>query len=139
MAKRLNLVTGACGFSGSHLVKHLLDQGEKVIATDLAGAFESERNRLIFDHIGLDLGHENLTVVPSDLTQADTIEPLFKRRVTHVFHTASLYNYSAPMDLLVKVNIGGFKNLLTFAEQAKLQRFVHWSTCGVFGHPRRLS
>jgi len=45
MSERLNLVTGACGFSGSHLVKHLLDNGQRVIATDLPAAFEDEKTR----------------------------------------------------------------------------------------------
>ena len=76
MAKRLNLVTGACGFSGSHLVKHLLDNGERVIATDLAAAFHSERNRAIFQHIGLDFDHPNVTVIDSDMTNKGTLEAL---------------------------------------------------------------
>lgn len=139
MSERLYLVTGACGFSGSHLVKHLLENGEHVVATDRAQAFESEKNKLIFKNIGLDFGHENVTVMHSDLLQPDTIEALFKHPITHVFHTASLYDYSATMDTLVAVNIDGFANLLAVAERAHLKRFIHWSTCGVFGHPYRIS
>ena len=139
MAKRLNLVTGACGFTGSHLVKHLLENGEHVIATDLESAFESEKNKFIFENIGLDFGHENVTVLPSDLTQAKTLEKLFEHPVTHVFHTASLYDYAVSMDKLVAVNVDGFANLLAAAEGADLERFLHWSTCGIFGHPYRLS
>ena len=74
---RLNLVTGACGFAGSHLVKLLLDKGEKVVATDLPPAFHSQRNRRIFRNIDLDLSHPNVEVVPSDLTRPETLKPLF--------------------------------------------------------------
>ncbi len=139
MNERLNLVTGACGFTGSNLVKYLLDQGESVVATDLPKAFESEKNALIFEHIGLDLNHPRLIVKQSDLTDRGTLDVLFEEPVTHVFHTASLYDYSAPMELLVKVNIDGFSNLLDAIEHTHLKRFIHWSTCGVFGHPYRLS
>ena len=80
-----------------------------------------------------------MTVIPSDLTQPETLARCFEQPVTHVFHTASLYDYSVSMDKLVKVNIDGFANLLAAVEGVKLERFVHWSTCGVFGHPYRLS
>jgi dihydroflavonol-4-reductase len=139
MAQRLNLVTGACGFSGSHLVKHLLDSGQRVIATDLPTAFETERNKSILAHLGLDLHHDNLTVLHSDLTQPETLAKIFEHPITHVFHTASLYDYSASIEKLTKANVEGFENLLSAMESCKLERFIHWSTCGVFGHPYRLS
>ena len=134
--KRLNLVTGACGFTGSHLVKKLLENGQKVIATDLARAFEHPKNQMIFKNIGLDFSHRNCKVTPADLTDRESLRELFKQPVTHVFHTASLYDYSAPMSILEKINIDGFTNLADIAvEQKSIKRFIHWSTCGVFGKP----
>ncbi len=139
MAQRLNLVTGACGFSGSYLVKHLLEAGLRVIATDLPGAFERDKTQRIVSHIGLDLRHDNLTIVPSDLTQPETLAKVCEHPITHVFHTASLYDYSAGMEALTRANVEGFENLLAALESHELERFIHWSTCGVFGHPYRLS
>lgn len=135
-AERLNVVTGACGFTGAGLVQKLLNDGHKVIATDLARAFEHPKTKLICKHKGIDFSHPNCEVIPSDLTNQESLKALFKRPVTHIFHTASLYDYSAPMEILRKVNITGFYNLIDLAiEQKSLQRFVHWSTCGVFGKP----
>lgn len=134
--EKLNLVTGACGFVGTHLVKKLLEAGERVIATDLANAFEHPKNKMIFENIGLDFSHENCQVIPSDLTNKESLKKLFEQPVTHVFHTASLYDYSAPIDILKKVNVDGFYNLVDIViEHEHLQRFIHWSTCGVFGKP----
>ena len=135
MAERVNLVTGACGFTGMHLAKKLLDRGERVVATDLARSFENEKRRSIFRGIGLDLAHPLLEVVPADLTDAASLKPLFERPVTHLFHTASLYDYSASMEALRRINLDGFNNLVGLALEANLQRFIHWSTCGVFGKP----
>ncbi len=136
MAKRLNLVTGACGFSGSHLVKKLLEDGQEVIASDLPQAFEHPKTRAIFENIGLDFAHPGCRVTPADLTDGPSVAKLFERPVTHVFHTASLYDYSAPIDILRKINIDGFYNILAPAVESKtLERFIHWSTCGVFGKP----
>jgi len=134
--ERLNLVTGACGFTGTHLVKKLLDDGQRVIATDLARAFEHPKNKMIFKNLGLDFSHPNCRVIPSDLTDKESLKKLFEHPLTHIFHTASLYDYSAPMEILKKVNIDGFLNLVDLAVEHKpLKRFLHWSTCGVFGKP----
>ena len=134
--ERLNLVTGACGFTGSHLVKKLLDDGQAVIATDLARAFEHPKNKMIFKNIGLDFSRPNCKIIPANLTDPLSLAELFKQPITHVFHTASLYDYSAPMDILKKINIDGFYNLANLAVEHKgLQRFIHWSTCGIFGKP----
>ena len=136
MPKRLNLVTGACGFSGSHLVKKLLDQGQEVIATDLPKAFAHPKIRGVCKGIGLDFSREGCQVIPSDLLDGSSLGALFKQSVTHVFHTASLYDYSASLSLLRKVNVEGSVNLFEAAAVCKtLERFVHWSTCGVFGKP----
>ncbi|MDP8257038.1 MAG: NAD(P)-dependent oxidoreductase [Candidatus Alcyoniella australis] len=136
MGERLNLVTGACGFCGSHLVKLLLDNGEKVIATDLAKAFEHPKNKFIFERIGLDFNHPNCKVIPANLLEPKTLKPLFKKNLTHIFHTASLYDYSASMEILRKINIEGSVNLFDLAvKHKKLERFIHWSTCGIFGKP----
>ena len=135
-AERLNLVTGACGFTGSLLVQRLLEDGQKVIATDLARAFEHPKNKMIFENKGIDFSHQNCEVVPSDLTDKESLKKLFEKPVTHIFHTASLYDYSASMEILEKINIEGFYNLIDLAiEEKSLTRFIHWSTCGVFGKP----
>ncbi len=136
MAERVNLVTGACGFTGSHLVKTLLDEGQKVVASDVPKALAHPKNKLIFERLGLDFNHPNCTVVAADLTDRRSVELLFAQPVSHVFHTASLYDYAAPIELLRRVNIDGTNNLLACTlAQDKLERFIHWSTCGVFGKP----
>ncbi len=134
--ERLNVVTGACGFTGAGLVKKLCDEGQKVIATDLARAFEHPKNKMIFENKGIDFSHANCQVIPSDLTDKESLKKLFEQPVTHIFHTASLYDYSAPIEILRKINIDGFYNLIDLAVECKsLKRFIHWSTCGVFGKP----
>ena len=48
------LVTGACGFSGGHMVKILADEGVPVRGTDLARAFESPKVKMVQENIGVD-------------------------------------------------------------------------------------
>ncbi len=135
MAERLNLVTGAAGFSGSHLVRELLATGERVLATDLPEMVSSPRVHEVLEGCGLDIDHPRLEWLPADLLQPPTLAALGERPVTHLFHTASLYDYSAPLDRLRRINVEGTRNLLQHVVPPGLVRFVHWSTCGVFGKP----
>ena len=133
--ERINLVTGACGFCGQYVVRELLRANQRVIATDLPSAVQSESVRAQMRSIGVELDHDKLEWIGADLLDQRSIAPLFEREVTHIFHTASLYDYSAPLEKLIRVNVDGTRNLLAEAEKAPLARFVHWSTCGVFGQP----
>ncbi len=136
MSERLNLVTGATGFSGAYVVRNLLRRGEKVIGTDLASMLEDQENRAALESVGLDFEHPNLELIASDLLEPRSLAVLFEKPVTHVFHTASLYDYSASYEVLRRVNVDGTRNLLELALQAdQLEHFIHWSTCGVFGKP----
>tara|TARA_B100000579_G_scaffold427604_1_gene436469 strand:+ start:586 stop:1839 length:1254 start_codon:yes stop_codon:yes gene_type:complete len=135
MTQRLNLVTGAMGFSASHLIKLLIDEGQKVVAMDLSGALEDEERRGILETFGFPFEDPNLELIAADLLDRESLEEVFTRPITHVFHIASLYDYSAPLDILRKVNVEGTVNLVEVAMKRKLERFVHWSTCGVFGKP----
>ncbi|MBZ0271863.1 NAD-dependent epimerase/dehydratase family protein [bacterium] len=130
-----DLVTGACGFTGAHLTRILLAQGRRVIAADLPRAIEHPKTRFVAHRIGLDREHPNLVAAPSDLTKPETLAPIFEKNVARVFHTASLYDYSAGLEILRRINIDGTRNLLDAMRGKPVRHFVHWSTCGVFGKP----
>jgi dihydroflavonol-4-reductase len=132
---KVDIVTGGCGLSGTYLVKHLLEKGHKVRATDLESSLDSQKAQDLRRAVDLDFERDGVEWVPSDLTKKKTLTPLFKGDIGCLYHTASLYDYSAPWEALEKVNIQGVKNLLEAAEKGGIERMVHWSTCGVYGHP----
>jgi len=131
----LNLVTGAFGFCASHVIRLLLADGQRVIGTDRQEMLNDRKHREMLSKTGLDLDHPNLKLVAADLLDPDSVDALFDEPITRVFHTASLYDYSAPLERLRQVNVVGGGNLFERAAKANLTSFVHWSTAGVFGHP----
>lgn len=131
---KVDVVTGACGFSGNYLVKQLLEKGRNVRATDLEGTYDDPKAVELREILDIDYARDGVEWVPTDLTRKETLEPLFEGDVGCLFHTASVYDYSAPWDVLEKVNINGVTNLLDAAVEGGVERMIHWSTCGVYGH-----
>lgn len=139
------LVTGACGFVGSHLVEHLTSADWDVVATDLEGADRTEyyatREGSANDsmpepsHYGSVLDRLDVEFIPADITDPDQVDRLFAGRDPYdvVFHTASLYDYFADRETLDRVNLTGGRNVATAASRHDVGQFVHWSTLGVCG------
>lgn len=137
---RTALVTGACGFTGSHMVELLAESGWDVVATDLEG---SEREAYYTEGEGsvpAPVYYEDLfedagaSFIPADLTEPETLEPVFaEHEYDAVFHIASLFDYFASWDLLEAVNVDGARNLAECAVENDVGHFVHWSTLGVLG------
>lgn len=135
MAQPVSLVTGAAGFSGSYLVLELLKAGHRVIGFDRKAAIENTAKRAHLQPLGFDERHKQLTFIAGDLNDAASLTPLKRDQVDFIFHTASLYDYSASYETLHRANVTGSENFLRLAESLKPKRFIHWSTCGVFGRP----
>ncbi len=145
MSKNENLtalVTGAHGHTGTFLVKALIDRGYKITATDLKPL---ERKKLMTketlyrnDLTQENIDHPNVTFIPADLTDKESLKSLWAEGIKYdvVFHPASLYDYFAPLYILMKINVDGTRNLLEVIcekQPNNLPRFIHWSTCGVYG------
>ncbi len=113
------LVTGACGFTGSHICELLYEQDIPFRATDLESA---DRQWLPPD----------TEFVASDLT-----DPVSLRRVLEgisiVLHPAAIFDWSASEEMLNAVNVTGMENLCAEAKAAGVKRLVSWSTSGVYG------
>src|SRR5271157_16349 len=123
MAEKTALVTGACGFSGSHVCKWLLDRGWDVTAMDL----EAAPREFLSDIL------DRIRFVPADLTQKDTLAtPVDGAQI--IFHPAAIFNYSAPMELLRAVNVEGTRNLIeTCMNSSSFEKMVMWSSVAMYG------
>ncbi len=124
MAEKKALITGACGFSAPWVIRELLKHDWNVIGTDLKIASR--------DCLREFEGNNNFTFIPADLTQIDTLKPLFKD-IEVIYHPAALFSYSADMDLLRKINVEGTKNLLDLSINHDVKKMVMWSSIAAYG------
>ncbi|HEY7874323.1 MAG TPA: NAD(P)-dependent oxidoreductase [Actinomycetota bacterium] len=128
------LVTGACGFIGSHMVETLAAAGHDVVAADLPSALEApDEDRTRFPRVCL-AAHARL--VELDVTdRAMTARAV--RDAELVFHVAAIFDYMAPENVLRKVNVEGTRNLFdALLEDGSCRRVVNWGAGGIYGTPR---
>ena len=145
---KLVLVDGAKGHTGTFLVKEILESKPtwNIIATDLS---DNKRPEVMtkeavfspkFKNMIDVLENERVTFIPADLTEINSLEVLLMQRsYDGIFHTASLYDYFADLKDLRKINVEGTRNLLDViikTQDLEKLRFIHWSTCGVYGEPK---
>jgi nucleoside-diphosphate-sugar epimerase len=117
------LVTGGTGFTGTALVKRLVDEGHDVVALDYKEGLQSEVLR----------GY-GAKVVLGSVTDEAVVE-LSMKGVEFVFHLAAAFRELAkPNSYYQDVNVGGTRLVLTVAQRHAVRKFVYCSTCGVHGN-----
>lgn len=120
MSKKV-LVTGATGFTGGHLAEELVNQGYSVRAI-----VRPKKDVQKLKKLGIE-------TVAGDLLKKDTLRSAVKG-IDTVYHIAAVFReQNVPHQHFFDVNVGGTKNLLEAALDAKVRRFVHCSTVGVQG------
>jgi nucleoside-diphosphate-sugar epimerase len=130
----VSLVTGSCGFMGTHMIQVLTAAGHKIRATDLEQAYE--KDDLELGRFPSVLKENGVEFIPSDMTRPETLAPLVKG-VDYIFHIASVFNYSASWDTLYRVNVEGARALYAEAVKQKgLKKFILWGAGGNYGAPR---
>jgi dihydroflavonol-4-reductase len=120
------LVTGATGFTGGHLARHLVDHGDEV------RALVRPRSRQRFD--ASPLPAKGVRAIEGDLTDVASLKRATEG-VDVVYHIAATYREAGQPDSAYRaINVEGTKNLLEAARAAGVTRLVHCSTGGVHGH-----
>ncbi len=124
------VVTGGCGFIGSHLVERLLADGHQVIVLD---NFVTGRRANLAEVIG----HPGLTIHLADVTLADAIRPLIDG-ADWVFHLAALADIvpsiQKPLDYH-RANVDGTIAVLEAARAAGARRFIYTASSSCYGIP----
>ncbi|HSA58775.1 MAG TPA: NAD(P)-dependent oxidoreductase [bacterium] len=130
----VSLVTGACGFMGTHMVDVLAEAGHTIRATDLAQSYDHDDIKTgRFPSV---LKKRGVEFIPADVTNRETLEKIL-HDVEYVFHIAAIFSYSAPWDILYRVNVEGTRHLLELLQKVpSFKKMVLWAAGGVYRFPR---
>ncbi len=132
------LVTGGCGFIGSHTIVDLIDNGFDVISVD--------------SNINSDLsalkGIENITGVKVknytfDLCDLEKTRQLFteNKDLVGVIHFAALKSVGESVDkplLYFQNNLNSLLNIMTCLKEFNVNNFIFSSSCSVYGNAKEL-
>jgi UDP-glucose 4-epimerase len=118
------VVTGGCGFVGSHLVDHLLRRGDEITV------FDTGRPAADQPHTRADVRH-----VSGDIRDPDALAAVITPGVDTVYHLAAVVGVDRylhrPMDV-IDVNFSGTRAVLDLSTRAGA-KVVFASTSEVFG------
>jgi dihydroflavonol-4-reductase len=134
----MNLVTGATGILGSHLMVMLLRKGRKVRALRRPSSSVALWNRLVV-YFGVTPEQLNLLEwVEGDVLDIPSLEDAM-HGCKHVYHCAAIVSYHpADRAMMYEVNVEGTANVVNVALQLGGIRMCHVSSIAAVGKAKNL-
>lgn len=127
------VVTGACGFIGSHLVDDLLSTGYRVIGIDNLRTGRKE-------NVSLAAEHDNFELLKEDILSNDLYSKI-PECVDLLFHLAAISSVRGSIEdpiLVDDVNVKGTVKILELARKLDVKRFVFSSSAAIYGNPKTM-
>jgi UDP-glucose 4-epimerase len=132
------LVTGGCGYIGSHTVVDLLDNGYEVVSIDSNIRSKPAVTELIGSITGKRI--KNYAI---DLCDKDATSKVFREegKLDGVIHFAALKSVPESVDkplLYYRNNLDSLVNLLELCTEFEVKDFVFSSSCSIYGNTSEL-
>ena len=125
------LITGGCGFLGSHLVRYLLKNNFNVVCFD--NEFRGKKENL--EHY---IDSERLTIIFGDVRNKQDWNLLPKIKYDGIFHFAAIngtQNFYDIPEVVLDVNVLGTINALEYVKKHNIPYFAFASTPEAYGIP----
>jgi nucleoside-diphosphate-sugar epimerase len=130
------LVTGGCGFIGSHLIDKLLSQRKQVVCVDNLNDFYHPEIKLLNQKSHLD--YKRYSFHKGDIRDKAFMREMFTTySFDIVIHLAAMAGVRPSLDDPVHytdVNINGTQVLLEEMKQKEIQHFIFASSSSVYGN-----
>ena len=134
IAQGLILVTGGCGYIGSHTIVDLVSKGFDVISIDNF----SRSDKKILNGIKKITGKE-IRNYPIDLCDAETTKKIFEenKNIKGIIHFAAYKSVGESVEqplLYFRKNLISLINILNCAVEFNIPNFIFSSSCAVYGN-----
>ena len=139
MSNKRIFITGAAGFIGFHLAKHLHQRGDYVIGLDNFNDYYSQKLKRAR---AAELAKEGLTILEQDICDFDNLKKAVRdSKPTHLVHLAAQagvrYSIQNPQ-AYVKSNLEGFVNILEICRHFEQLPLVYASSSSVYGNNHKI-
>ena len=126
--KKIAIVTGGCGFLGSHMVDLLLSKKYEVRVIDNFSSGDLK-------NIKHNLNNKKLKIFEKDICELKKINSIFKN-ANYIYHFAGMGDIVPSIDNpsdYVKVNVYGTQNVFEAARVNKVKNFVYAASSSCYG------
>ncbi|HTO15468.1 MAG TPA: UDP-glucose 4-epimerase GalE [Edaphocola sp.] len=132
------LVTGGCGYIGSHTIVDLVENGHEVVSVDNLSRGFKEMNDKVSSLLNKKI--ENFEV---DLCDKDAAEKIFQAHpdLDGVIHFAAYKSVPESVEeplMYYENNIGSLLNILNLSKKYDVKNIVFSSSCSVYGNADEL-
>lgn len=132
------LVTGGCGYIGSHTIVDLIENGYEVISIDNLSRGHIELLEGVSKIVGKPVKNYNI-----DLYNLEDIRAVFEENkdIEGVIHFAAYKSVPESVDkplMYFKNNLGSLVNMLQVCQEYDVHNFVFSSSCSVYGNTEKL-
>lgn len=148
--KKVIFLTGGTGLVGSNLIARILQENptnELVLLVRAQSEVEAKMRikkalSVAAPELNVEAEQHRIRAVCGDVSLErmglpEDVHEQLANEVTHIIHSAASVKFNNSLELLRAINVGGTKNVMEFAKQAKqhgqLQRVAHVSTAYVAG------
>lgn len=121
----ISLITGGCGFIGSHMCELLLEQGHEVCVIDNLATGKLENLPQ----------HKNLRIYLADINTIKTDNNIFDD-VDYIFHFAGIPSIRPSLEnpiSYMETNVQGTVRILEAARKANVKKFVYAASSACYG------
>jgi len=132
------LVTGGCGFIGSHTIVDLIENGFEVVCADSNERSNSESLNAVKEITGTEVPHYQV-----DLCDLDATRKVFEENtdISGIIHFAAYKAVGESVEkpiLYYQNNLNSLANILTCIEEFGVKHFIFSSSCSVYGNADEL-
>jgi len=128
------LITGAAGFIGFHLARHLKIRGDFVLGLDNFNSYYDVRLKKLREQVLLE---QEIAILEADIRDTSFLKELVnKYQITHIVHLAAQagvrYSFANPDDY-VSSNLQGFASILETCRSSPAIKLIYASSSSVYG------
>lgn len=129
----MNLITGATGLVGSHLLLLLLENNERVRAI-YRDEKSKEKTKILFKLYEKEEYFSRIDWVQADINDISTLEKAFES-ISYVYHCAAYVSLSSSDEKMHKINIEGTANIVNLSIDFGIKKLCYVSSIASLGTP----